>query len=90
MELSYILKGFHRGQRSLCVFLQLLIIFTCSVHSSIPFETAAAERGWVEFEQKRPDGLAIEEVLEAILLAIVQQFPETLNIFFGLNRIVRT
>lgn len=71
MELGDFLKGFHGCKCSFCIFLQLLVILAASVHGAVPFEGASTEGGGVDFEQERPDGLAIEKVLKTLLPAVL-------------------
>ena len=77
MELGDVFKGFHGGECSFRIFLQLLVILAAPVHGAIPFEGASAEGCGVDFEQKGPDGLAIEEVLKTLLPAVLKEFMKT-------------
>ena len=77
MELGDVLKGFHGCKCSFGIFLQLLVILAAPIHGAIPFEGASTEGGGVDFEQKGPDGLAIEEVLKTLLPAVLKEFMKT-------------
>lgn len=85
MEFCDLLEGLHGGQGTFRVFLELLVVLAVPVHLAVPFEPAAAQGGRVDLQQKRPDTLPVEEVLEAFSATVLQQLSQTRYTFLGLS-----
>lgn len=65
--------------------MELLVVLAVAVHLAVPLKPSPAERDQVKLQQERPDGLAIEKVLESLRPAVVQQFGQTFHIVFSLS-----
>jgi hypothetical protein len=85
VEFGDVFKCLHGGQRPLCVLLELLIVRTVLVHLSFPLEDGTGHILGVDAQQVRPYLFAMQEIFEAALSAIIEEFGQVLCGLTGLG-----
>lgn len=78
MELSDRLEGLHGGKGPVCIFLELFVVNTVSLHATFPFEHRRFLHLFVvELKQEWPNEFAVDETLEAFVAANIEQLAQT-------------
>ena len=72
VELGYIVENLHIPQGPFRVFLQLLIVAAVFIEVPLPLVYAVSQPIGIDAQQKRPNELAVDVVLETLLATVLQ------------------